>query len=366
MHVKKRLFSGIAVGTSLGLTLLPMVATPMSASAMDTDVAATRPGHCLSFDLPVSSAPGQPYTWKIATTFCAPKHWAKGQHQVDVLTHGTTYSSSYWDWPQNPALYSYVDKTLAAGRATLNYDRPGVGKSRNLDGSRPASTDLTIENNAYVLHEIIQDLHHVGFKQINSIGHSMGSGTAMREASTYNDVDRLVLTGYLHGGRNPIVVNAVYQANLDPMFAGQPGVDDGYLTSTPATATTPSGKQQAFYSSSAEQSVIDYDDAHKDIASSTFFNGYIADRATPAAVNLSQGVKVPVLLIDGQEDAVFCFANGGRDCANPPSVVAAEAPYYTNAASFTLNIVPDTGHDIALHPSANVSFGDINTWLQTH
>lgn len=362
MHIKKRLFSGLAVGASLGLTLLPVV----SASASGVDgVTLKDSGTCFNFNLPVSPAPGESQSWDIAATFCRPKQWAQGEHQVDVLTHGTTYNSTYWDWPQDPALYSYVDKTLAAGRATLNYDRPGTGNSRNLDGTRPASTDLTIENNAYVLHEIVQDLRHVGFKQINSIGHSMGSGTAMREASTYNDVNRLVLTGYLHGGRNPIVVNAVYQANLDPMFAGQPGIDDGYLTSTPATATTPSGKH-VFYSSSADEAVIDYDDAHKDIASSTFFGGYIADRATPAAVNLSQGVKAPVLLIDGEEDAVFCFANGGRDCTNPPSVVAAEAPYYPNAANFTVDMVPNTGHDLALHPSANDSFADINTWLQTH
>lgn len=351
MHIKKVLSSGLAVSMSLGMALVATM--PTSASAMN--IMATQPGHCLTFNLPVSPAPGEPHSWDVATTFCAPKHWARGQHQVDVLTHGATYNSTYWDWPQDPALYSYVDKTLGAGRATLAYDRPGAGNS-----THPLSTDLTITNNAFVLHQIIQDLRLVGFKQVNSIGHSMGSGTAMREASTYNDVDRLVLTGYLHAGRNPIVAAATNQlANQDPLFAGM-GLDDGYLT------TTPTGRQDAFYSSSADPSVIAYDNAHKDVVSSTFFGGYIADRAVPAGSNLSNAVKAPVLLVDGQQDAVFCFSPGGLDCTNQVGVQANEAPYYTGVASFTVVTVPDTGHNLNLHPSANQSFATINNWLQTH
>src|SRR5687767_9490539 len=70
-------------------------------------------GWCASFNVPVAPAQGQPHNWKVAATYCQPFKWAKGQRQVDVLTHGATYTNTYWDWPQNPGLYSYVGKTLA-------------------------------------------------------------------------------------------------------------------------------------------------------------------------------------------------------------------------------------------------------------
>jgi len=339
------------------LLLTVLVTAPAPLLAADAAVLpAVGNGRCVTFNsLPVSPAPGQPHSWQIAGTYCNPLHWASGQHQVDVLTHGATYSGSYWDWPQDPSLYSYTHKTLQAGRATLDYDCIGAGQS-----TRPVhSTDITMASDAYVLHQIIQDLHLVGYKQVNSIGHSMGSGTAMREAAMYADVSRVVLTGYLHAARNPVVGAALYPANQDPRFAGKK-LDSGYLT------TTPTGRQASFYSSSADPAVVARDNKYKDIVSATFFGGYIADRAVPAGNNLSNTIKVPVLLIDGQQDAVFCFTPDGLDCTNQAGVQANEAPYYTGAKSLTVNTVPNTGHDLTLHPSANQSFAMINQWVKTH
>jgi pimeloyl-ACP methyl ester carboxylesterase len=278
------------------------------------------------------------------------------------MTAGATYSSMYWNWPQNPALYSYVDKTLNQGRATLTYDRIGSGKS-----SHPISTDITMVSDAYVLHELVQVLHVVGYHQVNSVGHSYGSGIAMREAATYKDVSRVVLTGYLHAGRNPIVAAATYPANGDPAFAGQ-NLDPGYLTTTPATSTTPSGRQVAFYSSSADPAVIKYDDAHKDLVSASGFVGFFGDKAAPAGSNLSDQITVPVLSIAGDQDATGCFdpSIGGLNCSNPAAVQSHEAPYYAGAASFVFKQVPNTGHDLTLHPSANQSFQMINQWIESH
>jgi pimeloyl-ACP methyl ester carboxylesterase len=347
-HYVKRLWAGFtAVLIGLGSSFL--VATPSLASG---NKHITQFGFCIPHTVPVALAPGQPFNKKVYGTYCQPFHWAQGQHQLDVLVHGTTYNSSYWNWSQDPALYSYVNKTLAAGRATFAYDRIGSGQS-----SIPASTEVTMESSAYVLHEIVQGFRFLGYKQVNTIGHSMGSGVAMRESATYNDANRVVLTGYLHAGRNPEVVAAIQSVELDPLFAGK-GLD-GYVTSTP------NGKS-VFYSSSADPAVIAYDQAHRDIASSIFFNDYIVDRAVPAGANLANKVKAPVLLIDGQQDKVFCFSPGGLDCTNQAGVEANEAPYYTAAASFTVITVPDTGHNLTLHPSANSSFAMINSWIQTH
>ena len=63
------------------------------------------PGFCFPLKLSVALAEGQKHTQKIFGTYCQPQYWQKGQHQVDVLTEGATYNSSYWQWPQDPALY---------------------------------------------------------------------------------------------------------------------------------------------------------------------------------------------------------------------------------------------------------------------
>jgi len=69
-----------------------------------------------------------------------------------------------------------------------------------------------------------------------------------------------------------------------------------------------------------------------------------------------------VLVIDGQEDVIFC-ASGPVDCRNARAMYRNEAPYFTRAASLTVESVPDTGHDLALSPTANRSFAMINEWL---
>jgi pimeloyl-ACP methyl ester carboxylesterase len=311
-------------------------------------------GVCISATLPVALGADQPTGQKVHGTYCQPFKWAKGTHQIDVLTEGSTYNASYWDWPVNPKLYSYVDKTLEQGRATLAYDRMGAGKS-----SHPLSTDITQATDGYVLHRIVQLVRALGYKQVNSIGHSYGSGIALEEAATYGDVNRLVLTGFLHQPSNPVVVAGNYPANQDPAFADK-GLDDGYLTSKPGA------RQTSFYSASADPAVIAYDEAHKDLVSRTGLLDFVAKRGVPASSNMSNQVKTPVLLISGDLDTIFCYNPATLNCADTAAVAAHETPYYTSAASMQVSMVANTGHDLALHPSANQSFKIIDQWIKAH
>jgi hypothetical protein len=59
-----------------------------------------------------------------------------------------------------------------------------------------------------------------------------------------------------------------------------------------------------------------------------------------------------VLVVIGQLDAIFCADPPILDCSVAAKVFASEAPYYASAAGLTVDIIPDAGHDIALHPSA--------------
>lgn len=331
---------------------LALVATT---AALPVQAKAVSPnGVCQTVSLPVALSAGAPANSTLSGTYCQPNTWAAGPHQVDALLHGGTYNSSYWDFPVNSPLYSYADRTLQAGRATFAIDQIGTGAS-----SKPLSTAVTIDATAYVLHQAIQWLRTTqGFTVVNLIGHSIGSFTAIREAGLYHDVDSLVVTGAIHApGVGPSLLTGplgLYPAALDPQFMGK-GYDLGYVTTAAST------RASIFYASTADPAVVAYDVAHKDILSAVQTTGVLADLANPALLNISNGITVPVLVIMGEQDTLFC---GLLVTCSQAALATNEAPYYSGASSFTAQVIPATGHNLALHPSAQESFDVIDQWIQ--
>lgn len=312
-----------------------------------------RPGWCLDVDLKVSPAPGAPRDWTVATTYCQPFRWAHGvrSRHIDVLTHGATYTRQYWDWPEDSQIYSYVDRALADGRAVLNYDRIGNG-----DSTRPLSTEITMATDAYVLHQLIGLLRLLGFRHIASVSHSYGSGVALEEAARYNDVSTVVLSGYLHRPSNPAVTAGNYPANQDPKFAAA-GLDNGWLTTRPGVRGT------SFHSASSDPAVITNDEERKDLVSLTGLLGFLGARGVPAGGNVSNLVTVPVLVVVGQEDFIFCYNPATFDCANQDALEANELPFYEHASAFKVISIQGSGHDLTLHPSAPFSYNIISEWV---
>ncbi len=354
----------VILAVAAAFLLIPLAAASASGQSLSEVGSANGPGQsftfkkkgwCASFSVPVAPAESQPRSWDVFITYCQPFNWAKGQRQADVLTHGATYTHTYWDWPQDPALYSYTDKVLADGRAVLNYDRIGNGQS-----TRPSSsTEITMASDAFVLHQLVHGLELLGFKQINSISHSYGSGVAIAEAATYGDVSRVMVSGYLHRPSNPAVTAGNYPANQDPKFAGL-GLDNGWLTSRPGVRGT------SFHSPSSDPDVVAYDETQKDLVSLTGLLNFLGQRNTPVDTNLSNQIDVPVLSITGQQDAIFCYDPGTFNCADVPAVTTNEAPFYVNAASLNVATVPDSGHDLTLHPSAPDSYQIISQWIKNN
>ncbi|GAA2215051.1 alpha/beta fold hydrolase [Nonomuraea monospora] len=293
----------------------------------------------------------------ISGTLCAPASYPGGVKRVDVLVHGATYDSAYWDWPVNPRVHSYVRRTTAEGRATLAYDRPGAGKS-----TKPPSTALTVPADADVLHQVVRWLRGRGFDEVTLIGHSLGSVIAIKETADHGDADRLVVTGLVHppalGLTAPIAFASVYPAPLDPQFAGQSS-DLGYLTTRPGT------RGASFYHApAADPEVIAYDEAHKDVVSSVELADALSRLALPPLVNDARGVRRPVLVVLGERDAVFC--GPVVDCSDSAAVRVNERRYFASAPSLAAVVLPETGHDLPQHESAGLSFARIDQWIRTH
>lgn len=315
--------------------------------------AAAAPGPCRDFRIPVALGEGLPADQQVAATLCDP---SGSTPEVDILVSGATYNRLYWDWPQNPDLYSYVRKTLEAGRATFTFDRLGTGASTRPDGS-----SLTVSSDAYILHQLIAWVGRQGYRQINGIGHSLGSVTLTKEAAQWHDLARVVITGILHLpaiGLNGVgFATSLYPAALDPRFAGIH--DPAYIT------TMPGRRGLDFYDpATADPSVVAYDEAHKDLATLGELEQAIMELETPAVLNTTRKITAPVLIVMGQTDQIFC--NLLVDCHSADSLRTHESPYYSGAASFTALTVPHTAHNLTLQTTSAESFQGIDTWLRAN
>lgn len=313
-------------------------------------------GSCHAVQLPVALGEGQPFDQYIHGTLCTPHFWYHGHRQIDLLLHGATYNSGYWNFPYKTAAYSWVNDTLAAGRAVFYYDNIGTGSS-----SRPSSTAGDLNASAYILHQVIGWLHGGAnhYEKVMAVGHSYGSIIIEKETSMYNDASGIVLTGYAHA-LNPNVLailgTGLYPANQDPQFQGQTGLDDGWVT------TRPGVRSQLFYSAIADPGVKAYDEAHKEVVSQPAFEESIPQMTATPATSIAQQIVVPVMVQNGTQDAVFC--GGAADCSTSASFKAYEAQFYTHAASLDASVIPLTGHSITLHPTVLAAFAAVNQWIR--
>jgi pimeloyl-ACP methyl ester carboxylesterase len=347
---------GLGSGATAAIAAVPLAlallwaAPPAGAGAGATVADAV----CTEVRLPVALAEGQPVNATIAGTLCRPQRSGGNVAAVDVLVHGGMYNREYWNWPVNPQLHAYVQRTVDAGRAVFSYDRFGVGQSTRPEKGR----DADFQADVYGLHQVVQWLRP-SYAEVNVVGHSLGSVISVDEAGRYNDADRLVVTGLTHGhGIGFLTLPAViWTAFLDPQFAGVIRLrDGGYVT------TQPGKRRDLFYSANADPAVVAYDEAHKDVMTLSQAEQAIAALSQLPLLNRSSRVTRPVLLVNGQLDAPFC--NVDVPCWNDAVLRAYEAPYYTAARSFTARVVPETGHDLPLHPSAAQSFAMIDSWLR--
>ena len=214
-----------------------------------------------------------------------------------------------------------------------------------------------------VLHQLLNWLRakHT-YNAYASIGHSSAGATVVNEAATYHDVDKVVITGIAHNPSPSGIATATaatYPAAQDPLFSGL-NLDAGYKTTIP-------GRRIIFFSNIADPAVIAFSEQHKDAFSSTEFRGAVTQTFAPAAGNIANSVTAPIMIVLGQEDSLFCGPDSPvTNCSSETALGTLEQPYFNHAQSLTVKTIPQTGHDIVLHPTNPLSFFEINKWIETH
>ncbi|WP_235921774.1 alpha/beta hydrolase [Lentzea tibetensis] len=309
------------VGAVVTLLVALLLAPPASATALaceDMDVAGTRSELCTS-----------------------------GSPTVLVLVPGAGYNSTYWDFPYQPEKYSFQRAMNRSGFATVTFDRLGTGRS-----SVPLGVTVTSTRQAAVLHEVVQSLRDKGYRRVVLVGHSMGSVDAIFEAGTYHDVDGVVLTGFTHQLDVANVADGFrrhsYPAPLDPKF---PGYDPGYLS------TRPGHRAEMFYfPGSYDPHVVSLDEQTKDVFSA-------AEMADGMALGIiapySAAITVPVLVVAGGEDTLFC----GNGCTSQEALFSLERPYFVSSPDVRLHLRRGVGHNLNLHLDAEQVQAVVRDWL---
>ena len=286
---------------------------------------------------------------------------------VQLLVHGITYDHRYWNIadPSNPKgdRYSWEATAAKAGYATLAIDRIGNG-----DSTHPPSVFVDINSNATVVHQVVQALRAgtiaspttpTKFKQVVLIGHSYGSMTSWFEASRYQDVDALVITSATHNVHEltsaASIESAHYPAILDPQFAGTT-LDPGYVTSMP-------GKRydQYYAPADVDLGIVARDEATKGTFTQSEVYNY------PVIFRTQLDIRVPVFLIIGSLDGIFCSQIAidlAAPCQSSAALIANERPWYgPNVPSIDAHIVRGAGHDLNAMYSSQQTFNTVTQWL---
>ena len=278
---------------------------------------------------------------------------------VQLPVHGASYDHLYWNFPYGGGYYSYVDAATAAGYATLDIDRIGDGNS-----SHPPSAELDLTAGAVALHNAVTALRTGAvdghpFQHVIMVGHSIGSIEAWIEAARYHDVDAVIITGALHAlnpGLPALAQSDLYPAADDPKFAGS-GLDPGYLTTVPGT------REALFYdAATADPAVVALDETDKDTGTLGELGGLLSIVSEPPAQQPSAQITVPVLVVVGADDNVFCTGVTAYNCASAASVRSYEAQYYQPAARLKVVVIPGTGHDLALSTTAPLTDAAMIAW----
>ena len=342
---------GARAGAILTALLAVAAVCPVAGAHADTLPALT----CSTHTLPVRTADPGPADQLLWGQLCY--RGSREPDTVQLLVHGAGYNHLYWDLPYGNGYYSYVDAATAAGYTTFDIDRVGDGNS-----SHPPSSELDTNAGAVALHDAVTALRDGAvdghaFQHVIMVGHSLGSAEVWIEAARYHDVNAVIITGALHAlGPNVAELQAdLYPAADDPKFAGS-GLDPGYLTTLPGT------RESVFYDpATADPAVVAADEANKDTTTPAELTG-AAILAEPPTEQPSYQITVPVLVVVGEYDNLFCDGVTAYNCASPASVRSFESQFYSPDAHLKVVVIPGTGHDLALSTTAPLTDAVMIGW----
>jgi alpha-beta hydrolase superfamily lysophospholipase len=269
---------------------------------------------------------------------------AAASNSLHVLLHGGTYNRWYWDPDVDRDRYSYVVAAARRGVSTLNLDLLGRGAS-----SRPPGDRLGLTEQATAVACVLEQLRHEGmcgarFANVSLVGHSLGSATIVLVLEASAQVDAAVITGFTR--RRVPGASGVEPyggpATADPRFGDESY--RGYHTLAPGS------RPFFYYLPTAQARMLASDERHRDVTARAELEELVRDWEIPSHST------VPVLVAVGEHDFTYSWPD-------PRAFAEAQRNYFPAASVLDTLVVPDTGHNLALHGRGPQSTTHILDWL---
>jgi pimeloyl-ACP methyl ester carboxylesterase len=298
--------------------------------------------------------------------------------------------TSYWDLAFNNFENSYVDTALAAGYATIAYDRLGIGNSSHGEPRDEIQSFLEVEGLAALTRKVRAGTFPAApkFNRVIHVGHSFGSVQTYALTAKYPELsDGIVLTGfsmnssfvgYFPAGADfqqaalnqPLRLGSSANVAAAKKFVNRYEIAD-FIAPVDFTTVTPLNYPFGYLTNSnvgALQYLFllqpYYDPAIGAMAEATKQPVTIGEVLTLGSVPMTNPYTKSVLVLTGSRDVPYC----GGDCLNTggagASIPAAVRKSFPAAKSFEAYIQPNTAHGINLHYNATGAYSYIQSWLK--
>ncbi|KIJ40390.1 hypothetical protein M422DRAFT_256622 [Sphaerobolus stellatus SS14] len=269
-------------------------------------------------------------TFEVFGQLCQPVEngYGQGSQAVQLLAHGFTYSSQYWNvqWYgfQN---YSYVEFACSRGVSSFAYDNICAGRSvppyNSKDCQLPAAAAV-----ASSLARKLQDGtigktltgSNIHFSKVFGIGHSLGSGVLYYSAiqdGTSSPFIGLILSGFGHSPVDPASIEITISATV-PGKISDPGrwgnLDTGFVTTNSSVRAIFYGPPGTF-----NPDIFQLDFLTRDVGSI-----WLQIQADAGNINQPIPFNHPVTILLGQLEPAC-------NSCNSSGVINAEKSFFPNA-----------------------------------
>lgn len=304
--------------------------------------------------------PSDGLEYRIEGELVGPAH-AFDQRQVEIATlylHEFSFGRFFWSFEDVPG-YDFAGALARAGHVAVVIDRLGYGSS-----DHPLGTDTCLGAQADIAAQIVRQLidgtyqlhgptDAIAFRQLVLAGHSVGGGVAELAAHSFPDLDiaGLMLLGWADQGYSARSVDQAAQQGRDCSGGGEPAYDGGPAGYAFFGGTEADFQANVFHDADPEVIALATAQRNRDPC------GDSATLARMAAVNLLGvgEISVPVLLLFGDEDAVF--TDGAAE---------QQQLLFRGSSDVTLHRFPGMGHALALERKAVEVQVAAHEWLTGH
>lgn len=272
-----------------------------------------------------------------------------------LYLHEFSFGRFFWRFDDVPG-YDYASELARAGHVSFVVDRLGYDAS-----GHPPGTDTCLGAQADVAAQLVRHLQQgtytvaggtpaVAVEKVVLAGHSVGGGIAELAAHSFPDLRLagLMLFGWADQGYSSRTIEQSVRQGADCLSGGEPAYSGGPPGYAYFGRTEAEFRDNVFRDT--EPAVVERATARRN-------RDPCGDNATVARLavvnQLGVGsITVPVLLVFGEEDAVF------QDDA-----MAKQAALFDGSSEVTTRSIPKAGHALTLERSAPLVRAVAAEWL---